>query len=73
LRWGEGAEIVKNHKFGFTSPPGDYVALKDIITTFKKLSYEEYNTLKKNCQKASSEVFNFDNQITNLIQALDEK
>jgi len=69
---GEGAEIVKKNKVGFTSPPGDYLALKDIIIKFKKLSDEEYNTLKKNCQKASSDVFNFDNQITNLIQALDE-
>jgi glycosyltransferase involved in cell wall biosynthesis len=69
---GEGADIVENYKIGFTSPPGDYVALKDRITTFKNLSDEEYITLEKNCQKTSSKVFNFENQITNLIQELNE-
>ena len=69
---GEGAEIIEEFKVGFTSPPGDYSALKDTIIAFKKLSDEEYLAIKNNCKQASFEVFNFEKQITHLIKALNE-
>lgn len=69
---GEGAKIVEEFKVGFTSPPGDHLALKDAILKFKNLPDEDYSRIKTNCKKASSEVFNFENQITNFINALHE-
>jgi len=69
---GEGAKIVKEYKVGFTSPPGDYFTLRDIIIKFKNLSDKDYFAIKNNCNQASSEVFNFENQITNFINALKE-
>jgi glycosyltransferase involved in cell wall biosynthesis len=67
---GEGAKLVEHYQVGITSPPGNYEALKNAIITLKSLSDEEYLALKNNCQKAASEVFNFDKQISELVKKL---
>ncbi len=69
---GEGAKIVEQYNVGFTCPPGDSIALKDKLITMKKISDNEYQALKNNCRKASTEIFNFENQMNKLIGALDE-
>lgn len=67
---GEGAKIVEKYNVGFTSTPGDYPALRDAIIEMKNLSAEDYFELKNNCMTVSNNVFNFEKQVSDLIDSL---
>lgn len=67
---GEGAKIVEKYNVGFTSTPRDYPALRDTIIEMKNLSAEDYFELKNNCRNVSNDVFNFEKQVSDLIDSL---
>ena len=60
---GEGAQIVKDYKIGFTSAPGDYNALTDNIRRLAALSPEEYSAMSQNCLEAARTDFDFATQM----------
>ena len=62
---GEGEQIVREHRLGFVSVPGDYESLKAQIIHIKNLTESDYQALRDNCLKASKETFSFSRQMTN--------
>ena len=62
---GEGEQIVREHRLGFVSVPGDYESLKAQVLHIKNLSESDYQALRNNCLKASREVFSFSRQMAN--------
>lgn len=67
---GEGAKIVEKYNVGFTSSPRDYPALSAAILKIKNLSVEDYFELKNNCRIVSNNIFNFEKQVSDLINSL---
>lgn len=67
---GEGAKIVEKYNVGFTSSPRDYPALSTAMLKIKNLSEEDYFELKNNCRTVSNNVFNFEKQVSDLINSL---
>lgn len=57
LGYGEGRKIVEQYDLGWTSDPGDYAALSEIILRLHNKT-EELEVKRKNCLKASRAVFN---------------
>lgn len=70
---GEGAKIVDKYKIGFTSPPSNYNALSSSILKMKDLRSEEYEELKKTCLSVALEDFNFEKQMSNLLNQFYEQ
>lgn len=60
---GEGADIINQYNIGYTSSPGDFVALEENIVKMTNLSDEEYEVLKQNSLKASKTDFSFNQQL----------
>lgn len=67
---GEGAEIVKKFKFGFTSNPGNYKELESNIKKLYEMDYEDYRRIVNNCISASKEEFSYDYQMKKYIEFL---
>ncbi|MBL4879752.1 MAG: glycosyltransferase family 4 protein [Oleispira sp.] len=67
---GEGAQIVRKHKIGFVSDPGDYQKLEENIYTAVNLSDKKYKELVDNCCKAANVKFDFSNQMEEFVEKL---
>lgn len=67
---GEGAQIVNDYEIGFTSAPGDYIALTDNIRRLVSLGQEEFSKMSQNCINAAKTDFDFATQMHNTLQFL---
>lgn len=67
---GEGAIIVDNYKLGYSSVPGNFIAISNSIKRMKELEDEDYRKLKENCFEVSQSVFDFNHQLDLLIANL---
>lgn len=69
---GEGAEIIKESGIGFVSAPGDYQGLSDNIQKLILLDEADYKMMVENCLNAARTEFNFNKQIKNCIQFINQ-
>ena len=60
---GEGAKFVSTHEVGFTSAPGDYVALIENIKRLRDMSEEDYEAMSARCIAVSKLELDFDRQM----------
>lgn len=69
---GEAAGIIKENRLGFSSPSGDYEALRRNIEKLRDLPEKEYEQLSENCLKAAAGKFNFQNQMERTVSFLED-
>lgn len=60
---GEGARFVVSRNVGFTSNPGDYVALCENIKRLRDMTVEKFQEMSERCIKVSKEELNFEKQM----------
>lgn len=60
---GEGASFIQDNEVGLISSPGDYAALIENIKRFRDMSTEEYEAMSSRCIKLSQDALNFDKQM----------
>ena len=60
---GEGAKFVASRSVGFTSDPGDYVALRRNIERLRDMSEEEYEEMSRRCIDVSANELDFNIQM----------
>ena len=65
---GEGADFISSRKVGLVSDPGEYTALIKNIKRLRDMSTEEFSTMSANCLQISRTELNFDKQIKECIQ-----
>jgi len=68
---GEGARLVEQYGLGFTVPPGDHSSLQKMIEHFSKLPDAQVELIRNKCKSASETHFNFDDQLSGLIDVLE--
>lgn len=69
---GEGAEIIREHSVGLVSEPGDYAAICENISQIASMSDEEFKQLSERCINVSQEYFNFDKQMKETLEFLED-
>lgn len=68
---GEGADFISSHHAGFVSEPGDYAALQKNLEILRDMSDAEYEQMSANCITTTRNELNFDKQMNECIEFLE--
>lgn len=67
---GEGAKIIEEYKTGITVTPGNLKELRNAIVFLKTMNDNDYHELIQNCQRVAKNNLNFNQQIKDLLNSL---
>lgn len=65
---GEGAKFVASHAVGFTSEPGDYLALRENVEKLRDMDAEEFQAMSERCIEVSRNELDFEKQMIDCLK-----
>jgi glycosyltransferase involved in cell wall biosynthesis len=68
---GEGADFISSHNAGFVSEPGDYAALQRNLEKLRDMSDADYEQMSANCITTTRNELNFDKQMNECVEFLE--
>jgi glycosyltransferase involved in cell wall biosynthesis len=64
---GEAFDFIKNNNLGFAIKSGDFKQLQNVLNSLNKISDNQINEFKNNCNRVNKELLNFNSQFEILL------